>query len=189
MSLAHRSIAILLAPRGTEEPEFSQPYQALLAAGAEVTVVGLEAGADETCHNDLDPGESHEIDETIDEVDAEDFDALVIPGGCVGADKLRASEDVVQFVRDFFVAGKPVGVICHAPWLLVEADVLEGRTLTSYPSVRTDLENAGATWVDEEVVVDRGLVSSRNPHDLPAFCARLVEEFAEGRHPDQASSA
>ena len=189
MSLENRSIAILIAPRGTEEPEFSQPREALLAAGAEVTVIGLEAGEAETCNNDLDPGESYGVDEVIDDVSAEDFDALVIPGGCVGADKLRASEDVVQFVRDFFVQGKPVGVICHAPWLLVEADVLEQRTLTSFASIRTDLENAGATWVDEEVVVDKGLVSSRSPKDLPAFCAKIVEEFAEGRHPEQARSA
>ncbi len=189
MSLENRSIAILLAPQGTEEPEFSKPLAALREAGANVTVVGLETGQAKTVNNDLEPGGSFAVDRKIDDVAADEFDGLVIPGGCVGADKLRASDDVVDFVRDFFVQGKPVGVICHAPWLLVEADVLEGRTLTSWPTLRTDLENAGATWVDEEVVTDRGLVTSRNPHDLPAFCATIVEEFAEGRHPAQASSA
>lgn len=189
MSLENRSIAILLAPRGTEEPEFSRPFDALRAAGATVTVVGLETGPAQTVNNDLDPGKTFNVDRAIDDVSADDFDGLVIPGGCVGADKLRASEDVVEFVREFFDDGKPVAVICHAPWLLVEADVLEGRTLTSFPSVRTDLENAGATWVDEEVVVDAGLVSSRSPKDLDAFCARIVDEFAEGGDPEEAGSA
>lgn len=188
MSLQNRSIAILLAPQGTEEPEFSQPRDALVAAGAEVTVIGLEAGTAKTVNNDLEPGASFTVDLAIEDASVEDYDALVIPGGCVGADKLRASEDVVAFVRDFFVHGKPVGVICHGPWLLVEADVLEQRTVTSFPSVRTDCENAGATWVDEEVVADKGLVTSRSPKDLPAFCAKLVEEFAEGRHAGQARS-
>ncbi len=188
MSLQNRSIAILLAPAGTEEPEFSQPRAALLAAGATVTVIGLETGTAKTVNNDLEPGASFTVDRAVADVSADDFDGLVIPGGCVGADKLRADDDVVDFVREFFLQEKPVGVICHAPWLLVEADVLEGRTLTSFASIRTDLENAGATWVDEEVVVDEGLVSSRSPKDLPAFCARIVEEFEEGEHPEQARS-
>ena len=181
MSLVNRSIAILLAPQGTEEPEFSKPRDALLAAGATVTVIGLETGTAQTVNNDLEPGASFTVDRAIEDVEADEFDGLVIPGGCVGADKLRASDDVVDFVREFFLQAKPVGVICHAPWLLVEADVLEGRTLTSFPSVRTDVENAGATWIDEEVVTDKGLVSSRSPKDLPAFCAKIVEEFAEGK--------
>jgi protease I len=182
MSLEGKSIAILIAPRGTEEPEFAEPKEAVEQAGASVTVISLESGEAKTNNNDLDPGGSYVIDKTFDQVSAEDFDGLVIPGGCVGADKLRASEDAIAFVKAFFEQKKPVGVICHGPWLLVEADVVSGRTLTSFPSVRTDIENAGGNWVDEAVVVDDGLVTSRKPDDLPAFCAKLVEEFAEGRH-------
>lgn len=188
MSLDNRSIAILIAPRGTEEPEFVKPKEALEQAGAKVTAISLESGTAQTNNNDLDPGGSYSIDRTFTEVSADDFDALVIPGGSVGSDKLRGSEEAVRFVRDFFEAGKPVGAICHAPWVLVEAGVLKGRTVTSFPSVRTDIENAGGRWIDEEVVVDDGLVTSRTPDDLPAFCAKLIEEFAEGRHAAQARS-
>ncbi len=189
MSLSNRSVALLIAPRGTEEPEFVKPKEALEQAGAKVTVISLEGDTAQTNNNDLDPGGSYAIDKRFDEVSADEFDALVIPGGSVGSDKLRGSQDAVAFVRAFFEAGKPVGAICHAPWLLVEADVLEDRTLTSFATVRTDIENAGGNWVDEEVVVDNGLVTSRKPDDLPAFCAKLIEEFAEGRHPEQAASA
>lgn len=182
MSLEGKSIAILIAPRGTEEREFAEPRRAVEQAGARVTVVGLEAGQARTNNHDLDAGGSYAVDRLIVDVSADDFDGLIIPGGCIGADKLRANDDVIDFVQDFFDTGKPVGVICHGPWLLVEADVLEGRTLTSYSTLRTDIENAGGHWVDEEVVVDDGLVTSRNPGDLPAFCARLIEEFAEGPH-------
>jgi len=189
MSLKGRNIAILLAPRGTEEREFTAPVKAVAAAGAELTVVGLAQGEGATVNHDLEPGDSYHVDRLVSEVSAQDFDGLVIPGGSVGADRLRGSDDAVAFVRSFFEQGKPVGVICHGPWLLVEADVVRGRTLTSYPTVATDIRNAGGKWVNQEVVVDQGLVTSRNPDDLPAFCRKIVEEFEEGRHPGQAGSA
>lgn len=189
MSLDGKKIAILIAPRGTEEPEFVQPKQAAEDAGAEVTVIGLESGEAETVNNDLDPGGKYRVDMAVADASAEAFDGLIVPGGSVGADKLRADDDVVDFVRAFFDQGKPVAVICHGPWTLVEADVVEGRRLTSFHSIRTDIENAGGEWVDEEVVVDNGLITSRNPDDLPAFCAKLVEEFAEGRHAAQRADA
>ncbi|MBZ4690505.1 MAG: pfpI [Cereibacter sp.] len=189
MQLSKKTIAILIASRGTEEPEFIEPKKALEQAGATVVVVGLKAGEAETVNGDLDPGGKYRVDKTVSEVSAEEFDGLVIPGGSVGADRLRADTATVQLIHAFFAQGKPVGAICHAPWTLVEADVLKGRTLTSYPSVKTDIRNAGGTWVDQEVVTDQGLVTSRTPKDLPAFCAKLVEEFGEGRHKGQARSA
>ena len=189
MQLDGKKIAILIAPRGTEEPEFAQPKAAVEAAGGALTVIGLEAGKAQSVNNDLDPGASFMVDKAIGDVSADEFDGLIVPGGSVGADKLRGSDAVVAFVRAFFDQGKPVAVICHAPWVLIEADVVRGRTLTSFATVKTDIENAGGTWVDQEVVVDSGLVTSRYPDDLPAFCAKLVEEFAEGRHVRQGAAA
>lgn len=186
--LSGKRIALLIAPRGTEEPEFAQPKQALEDAGATVTVISTESGDAQTVNNDLNAGGTYSVDATFGDVSASDFNGLVIPGGTVGADTLRASDDAISFVRAFFEQMKPVGAICHAPWVLAEADVLQGRTVTSYHSIQTDLRNAGATWVDEEVHVDQGLVTSRTPDDLPAFCDKLVEEFCEGKHEEQAQS-
>ncbi|MDX1531975.1 MAG: type 1 glutamine amidotransferase domain-containing protein [Rhodothermales bacterium] len=187
-SITGKRIAILVAPRGTEEPEFVHPKEAVENAGGSVTVVSSESGEAQTVNNDLDAGGTYSIDATFDEVSAADFDGLVVPGGTVGADTLRGNSDAVAFVRAFFEQKKPVGAICHGPWVLAEADVLQGRTVTSYPSIQTDLRNAGAEWVDEEVHVDQGLVTSRSPDDLPAFCDKIVEEFAEGKHQAQARS-
>lgn len=189
MTLQGKKIAILIAPRGTEEPEFAQPKAAVEQAGGGVTVISLETGGAETFNNDLDPGKTFAVDKAIADVSAADFDGLIIPGGCVGADTLRSSDKVVAFVSDFFAAGKPVAAICHAPWTLIEADQVRGRTLTSFPTLATDIRNAGGTWVDQEVVVDQGLVTSRTPDDLPAFCAKLVEAFGEGKHVAQAETA
>ena len=186
--LQGRKVAILLAPVGTEQVEFTEPKKAVEEAGASVDVVGIQTGDAQTMNSDVNPGETFTVEKTFSEVSAEDYDALIVPGGTVGSDNLRGNEETVTFVRSFFEQEKPVGVICHGPWTLVEADVVKGRTLTSYPTLQTDIRNAGGNWVDEEVVTDAGLVTSRNPDDLPAFCSKLVEEIAEGKHAEQASS-
>ena len=175
-----RTIAIL-ATDGFEQSELTEPRRALKEAGASVHVVSPKPGSirgwDET-----DWGDEVPVDVALADARPEDYDGLVLPGGQINPDKLRLEPQAVDFVRAFFAAGKPVGAICHGPWLLVEADVARGRTLTSFASIKTDLKNAGANWVDREVVVDQGLVTSRNPGDLGAFNAKLIEEFAEGRH-------
>jgi protease I len=175
--LTGRNVAILAAD-GVEEVELVEPRKAVEQAGATTTLVSLNSGEIQAMNSDLNPAGSYPVDRTVADVSADDFDALILPGGTVNPDKLRLDKHAVEFVRDFVTGGKPVGVICHGPITLIEADVVRGRTLTSYPSIRTDLRNAGANVVDEEVVTDGGLVSSRNPDDLPAFCAKIVETFA-----------
>jgi protease I len=178
--LKGKKIAFLFT-EGAEQAEVKEPLKAVKEAGAEVDIVSLEKGQVEMWEH-FDKGEKIEADKAVSDADASDYDGLVLPGGVANPDQLRADEDAVKFVREFFEQDKPVGSICHGPWLLVEAGVAKGRKVTSYPSVRTDLKNAGAEWVDEEVVVDNGLVTSRNPDDLPAFCSKIVAEFAEGKH-------
>jgi protease I len=185
--LKGRKVAIV-ATDGVEQVELTEPRKALEAAGAEVELVSIGAGEFQGFEH-LDKGETFIADKAAKDASAGDYDGLVLPGGVANPDFLRADPDVVGFVRSFFEAGKPVAAICHGPWTLVEADVVRGRTVTSWPSLRTDLRNAGATWVDEEVHVDEGLVTSRKPDDLPAFCRKMLEELAEGRHEGQARSA
>jgi protease I len=175
-----KKIAILAAD-GVEQVELTEPRKAVENEGADVVLVSVEAG-DFQGFNHLDKADTFTADKAVKDVSAEEFDGLLLPGGVANPDFLRTDEDAVGFVRDFARSGKPIGVICHGPWTLVEAGVLEGRTITSWPSLKTDIRNAGGTWVDEEVHVDNGLVSSRKPDDLPAFCAKVVEEFCEGRH-------
>jgi protease I len=179
--LSNKKVAII-ATDGVEQVELEKPREAVESAGATVELLSIEDTGIQAMNHDLEPADTFTADKLVGDADVDDYDGLILPGGTVNADKLRADDDVISFLQSYFKAGKPVGVICHGPWTLVEADLVRGRTLTSYPSLRTDIRNAGGNVVDEEVVVDEGLVSSRNPDDLPAFCEKIVEEFAEGAH-------
>ncbi|MDX6673658.1 MAG: protease [Solirubrobacteraceae bacterium] len=176
-----------LATDGVEQIELTRPWNAVEDAGGAPELVSLEEGEIQG-FNHLDKADTFTVDRTAADAKESDYDALVLPGGVANPDALRVDEDAVGFVRDFFAAGKPVAAICHAPWTLVEADVVRDRTLTSWPSLQTDIRNAGATWVDAEVHVDGGLVTSRKPDDLDAFCDKAVEEIAEGAHERQRES-
>ena len=184
--LQGKRVAFLLTD-GVEQIEYTEPRKAVEAAGAEAQLISLEPGTIQG-FNHLDKGDTFKVDLTVKDADPTDYDGLILPGGVANPDVLRTDEDAVGFVRAFFEAGKPVAAICHGPWTLVEADVVKGRTLTSWPSLRTDIQNAGGTWVDEQVHVDAGLVTSRKPDDLPAFCAKIIEELEEGVHPEQAEA-
>lgn len=176
-----KNVAIL-ATDGFEQSELLKPQEALNNAGATVKVVSLESGKIRGWDGD-DWGDSVDVDMVLDDARPDDFDALVLPGGQINPDLLRVEPKAIQFVKDIFEAKKPIAAICHAPWLLIEADIVKGRKATSYHSIKTDMINAGADWVDEEVVCHQALITSRNPGDLDAFCAKTIEEIAEGRHP------
>lgn len=173
-----------LATDGFEQVELTKPWEAIKDAGADVVLVSTKDGKIQGMHHD-ERGDQFDVDQNVTAVSAEDFDGLVLPGGVANPDALRTDENAVTFVRDFFKQHKPVAAICHGPWTLIEADVVRGRTVTSWPSLKTDLINAGADWQDQECVCDEGLVTSRNPDDLPAFCDKAIEEFAEGKHSKQ----
>jgi protease I len=176
-----KTIAILVANEGIEQVELTEPRTALEQAGATVHLIAPEGG-EVQAFNHLDKADTFPVDRAVADVDAGDYDALMLPGGVANPDTLRMHEDAVAFVDAFVDAGKPIAAICHAPWTLIQAGAVSGRTLTSWPSLQTDIRNAGGTWVDQEVVVDQGLVTSRGPDDIPAFNAKMIEEFAEGEH-------
>jgi protease I len=182
--LSNKNIAVL-AENGFEESELTSPVQRLKEEGATVHIISSKAGAIRAMKDDKNWTIEVAVDKILREVSADQYDALLLPGGVLNPDKLRQSEDAINFVKAFFEAGKPVAAICHAPQILITAELVKGRKLTSFPTVRVDLVNAGANWVDEEVVVDQGLVTSRSPKDLPAFNDKIVEEFAEGVHNGQ----
>ena len=177
-----------IATDGVEQIELTEPWKAVEQAGGEPHLLSIKQGEIQGM-NHMDKGDTFSVDKLVSEADPTDYDGLVLPGGVANPDFLRMNEDAVRWIRNLFEQGKPVGVICHGPWTLVEADLVRGRTLTSWPSLRTDITNAGGTWVDEECVVDRGLVTSRKPDDLPAFCSTIVEEFGEGVHEEQREAA
>ena len=177
-----------IATEAVEQVELTEPWKAVEQAGAQPELISMSDEAFNAWKH-FDKGDTFEPGKTAEEAHVDDYDGLVLPGGVANPDQLRTDENVVSFIRDFAASGKPIGVICHGPWTLIEAGVLKGRKITSWPSLQTDLRNAGAEWVDEEVVVDSGLVSSRKPDDLPAFNAKIIEEFAEGRHDESAEKA
>ncbi|QEG36941.1 type 1 glutamine amidotransferase domain-containing protein [Bythopirellula goksoeyrii] len=183
--LTGKTIAFL-ATDGFEQVELTKPWEAIKEAGADVVLVSPKSGTIQGMNHD-EKADKFTVDKSIDAVSAENYDGLVLPGGVANPDALRMNDTCVDFVRDFFKQGKPVAAICHGPWTLIEADVVKGRKVTSWPSLKTDLTNAGADWVDEEYVCDQGLVTSRNPDDLPAFCKKAIEEFAEGVHAEQSA--
>ncbi len=185
--LEGKKVAILVAD-GFEQVEMTGPRKALDDAGAETKIVSLKSGQIQGMHH-MDKGDKFDVDLTLDDARAEEFDALMIPGGLYNPDALRSNEDALNFARHFFAAGKPVAAICHGPQVLISVDLVRGRTMTSWPAIKADMRNAGARWVDEEVVVDNGLVSSRKPDDIPAFNKKMIEEFCEGRHGAMAGAA
>jgi protease I len=185
--LSGKKVAFLMANEGVEQVELTEPLEALRGCGAEVELLAPEAGEIQA-FNHLDKAHTFPVDRAVGEADPSEYDGLVLPGGVANPDILRTEEEALRFVRAFFASGKPVGAICHAPWTLIDAGVVEGRTLTSWPSLETDLRNAGAEWVDEEVHVDQGVVTSRKPDDLDAFVSKVLEELSEGVHEGQKAS-
>ncbi|HUA74890.1 MAG TPA: type 1 glutamine amidotransferase domain-containing protein [Solirubrobacteraceae bacterium] len=183
-----KKVAFLVAQEGVEEVELTEPWKAVEQAGGEPVLIAPEQG-DVQAFRHLDKSSTYPVDQTLDDARPEDFEAAVLPGGVANPDQLRTQRPAIEFLQAMFREGKPVGVICHGPWTLVEADLVRGRRITSWPSLQTDIRNAGGEWVDEEVVTDQRLVSSRKPDDLPAFCAKIVEEFAEGEHDVAAAGA
>src|SRR5207245_329968 len=181
-----KKVAILVTD-GFEQVELTKPREALDEAGAETKIVSLKSGKIQGM-NHADKGDKFDVDLTLGEARPEEFDALMIPGGLMNPDDLRSNDEALEFTRHFFEEGKPVAAICHGPWVLIDANVINGRTLTSWPNIKTDVRNAGGTWVDKEVVVDSGLVTSRKPDDIPAFNRKMIEEFEEGRHAEMAGS-
>ena len=182
-----KKVAILVTD-GFEQVELTKPREALDQAGAETKIVSLKSGKIQGM-NHADKGDKFDVDLTLDEARPEEFDALMIPGGLMNPDALRSNDDALEFTRHFFREGKPVAAICHAPWVLIDAGVVRGRTLTSWPAIKNDVKNAGGKWVNEEFVVDNGLVTSRKPDDIPAFNKKMIEEFCEGRHEAMATAA